>query len=109
MPLALPPGRYPPRCARCGGYVDDEGRTVQPLEILSLKESRTALEAPRRPSTPVADPDPRARLTPGQRYTLALERRDSRLTDRRVAGGGRRATDLRGVHTYAQNPRDPPE
>jgi hypothetical protein len=41
------------------------------------------------------DKDPYEHLSPGERYQLAIERRDALVRDRRaVPSGGRRATDI---------------
>jgi hypothetical protein len=70
-----------PRCALCGGPVDQDGRAVASVAYLRRR-------APM--SRPVDDPS--ADLSPGERYARAVERRNALIRDRRMSKG-RRDTD----------------
>ena len=76
-------------CAICGGPVGKDGRTLTPLRQLPQQVAAVAA------TVNVRDDDPYAHLTPGERFSRAIERRDALIRDRRNGGGGggRRATD----------------
>ena len=75
-----------PRCARCGGPVDKDGRTLDARTGASI-----ALLPPRAPLS-LPNDDSSEDLPPGERYARAVERRDALIRDRRMSKG-RRHTD----------------
>jgi hypothetical protein len=78
------------RCPFCAGPVDADGHTLVPgAPRVPTRPTPSASPAPAPP-----DNDPTGELTPTERFARAIERRDTLIRDRRIAGGaGRRSTD----------------
>ena len=65
-------------CALCGGPVDQKGRTVAAAPPSRPGRVRTVASVAQ-----LQGADPLAHLTPGERFTRALDRRDALVRDRR--------------------------
>ena len=63
-------------CGLCGGPVDEKGQTLAPAASLPQRPDPVA------PQAQLSGDDPLAHLTPGERFTRAIQRRDALVRDR---------------------------
>lgn len=76
------------RCPLCGGPVNVNGQT-----LVRVGPPVSTRHLPMSPA-PAPENDPESAMTPHERFARAIERRDTLIRDRRIAGSaGRRSTD----------------